>query len=302
MQTTKKFWCHYIGNDGNTPKRRNIELTNLAVLFPNIDNETCETPLWYETEVDESYSTPRADYILYAQLSDNVAVMVDYLTAHRLENMVVTDEQIETEQAAHWANWLKNHPDASDEYRQREETWCKENVEGRRRDRDRLLAQLASLQDTTNRLLGGSWVTASMLRAYEEIGSPALPKLVAIREQAIEERKHKEQAEQEERRRKQEEEARKQAEADAREQERLTQEGEKFKAGQSIAGSDVVDLCRRHGIAIHLRTVHNLQQVIVNINGKDSTCQYYRTRGKRRPQLDGCYKTARELYEYLQTV
>ena len=48
----KKFWCHYIGNDGNTPKRRSIELTNLAVLVPVIgDNEHCATPLWYETEV-----------------------------------------------------------------------------------------------------------------------------------------------------------------------------------------------------------------------------------------------------------
>lgn len=36
------------------------------------------------------------------------------------------------------------------------------------------------------------------------------------------------------------------------------------------------------------------------MNGKNGTCQYYRQRGKRRPQLDGCYKTARELYNYLQ--
>ena len=75
---------------------------------------------------------------------------------------------------------------------------------------------------------------------------------------------------------------------------------EKFRSGESISGEDVVELCRMCGIAIHLRTIHNLQQVIVNINGKGS-CQYYRQpKGKRKPQLDGCYETAGKLYEHLQ--
>ena len=116
----------------------------------------------------------------------------------------------------------------------------------------------------------------------------------------LEQREEEDRQRKEEARKQAEEEARKKAEADRQEQERLTQEAEKFKNGESIDGCDVVDLCRRYGIAIHLRTVHNLQQVIAEINGKGS-CQYYRTRGKRRPQLDGCYKTATELYNYLQT-
>ena len=42
--TTKKFWCHYIGNDGNTPKRRSIELTDIHELLPSISNEGAKTP------------------------------------------------------------------------------------------------------------------------------------------------------------------------------------------------------------------------------------------------------------------
>ena len=96
-----------------------------------------------------------------------------------------------------------------------------------------------------------------------------------------------------------EEEAKRKAEEERKEQERLTQEAEKFNNGEHISGSDVVDLCRRYGIKVHLRTVHNLQQVIYDIN-HDGYCRYYRTRSKRRPVLDGCYKTAEELYEYLK--
>lgn len=149
-------------------------------------------------------------------------------------------------------------------------------------------------------LINGAWIANATIRAYEEALSPYLPVLQELRRQALEVREAEIRKEREERRRKDEEEARKKAEAEAKEQERLTQEAEKFKQGESISGSDVVDLCRRHGIAIHLRTVHNLQQVIANINGKNSTCQYYRQRGKRIPTLDGCYKTARQLYDYLQ--
>ena len=43
---TKKFWCHYIGSDGNTPKRRSIELTDISQLLPNISNDGVKTPLW----------------------------------------------------------------------------------------------------------------------------------------------------------------------------------------------------------------------------------------------------------------
>ena len=60
---TKKFWCHYIGSDGNTPKRRNIELTDIHDVLPMVSNEGAKTPLWCEWDEDEKR------YYLYVQLS-----------------------------------------------------------------------------------------------------------------------------------------------------------------------------------------------------------------------------------------
>lgn len=299
---TKKFWCHYIGGDGNTPKRRNIELTNLSELLPNIGNEKAKTPLWYEREEDDSGYRTYVQYFLYAQLSDKVAAMITVVSASFVERMQPTDEEIEADGKKSWQKFLTEHPDASDDYKAKERKWNEENMEGRKKDRDNLLARLKLTMDYDNYLLASvsSWVKCSDIRAYEEVQSPILSGLKEIRAMGLEQREEEDRKRKEAAAKAREEEARKRAEEERQEQERLTQEAEKFKNGESIAGCDVVDLCRRYGIAIHLRTVHNLQQVIAEINGKGS-CQYYRTRGKRRPQLDGCYKTATELYNYLQT-
>lgn len=298
---TKKFWCHYVGSDGNTPKRRNIELTNLSELLPNIGNEKAKTPLWYEREEDDEGYRTYVQYFIYAQLSDKVAAMITVVSASFVERMQPTDEEIEADGKKSWQKFLTEHPDASDDYKAKEHKWNEENMEGRKKDRDNLLARLKLTMDYDNYLLSvSSWVKCSDIRAYEEVQSPILSGLKELRAMGLERREEEQRKRKEAAAKAREEEARKQAEAEAKEQERLTQEAEKFKNGESIAGCDVVDLCRRYGIAIHLRTVHNLQQVIAEINGKGS-CQYYRTRGKRRPQLDGCYKTATELYNYLQT-
>lgn len=299
--TTKKFWCHYIGSDGNTPKRRNIELTNLSELLPNIGNEKAKTPLWYEREEHDEGSRTYVQYFIYAQLSDKVAAMITVVSASFVERMQPTDEEIEADGKKSWQKFLTEHPDASYDYKAKERKWNEENMEGRKKDRDNLLARLKLTMDYDNYLLSiSSWVKCSDIRAYEEVQSPILSGLKEIRAMGLEQREEEERQRKEAAAKAREEEARKRAEEERQEQERLTQEAEKFKNGESIAGCDVVDLCRRYSIAIHLRTVHNLQQVIAEINGKGS-CQYYRTRGKRRPQLDGCYKTATELYNYLQT-
>ena len=300
---TKKFWCHYIGSDGNTPKRRNIELTDISELLPNVSNEGVKTPLWFEREEEDYGYRIYTHYHLYVQLSDKVATMVDSISDQLVERMVKTDEDIKAQGEKWMKDFLERNPNASEEYRNREAKWTEESMEGAKKDRDNLLQRLALFLDYDTVLLSGdAWIMASAIKAYEEVQSPYLPVIQELRRQAMAERERREQERKEERRKAAEEEVRKKAEAEQKEQERLTQEAEKFKNGEAIAGSDVVDLCRRYGIAIHLRTVHNLQQVIYVINGKTGTCQYYRqSKGKRRPQLDGCYKTAEELYQYLQT-
>ena len=296
--TTKKFWCHYIGSDGNTPKRRNIELMNLAELIQAIgDNEHCHTPLWYDKETD-SYNHDY--YHFYAQLSDNVAVQTQGgLSDFTLERISKTDKQID----ADWQQWKQrewaDHP-KNDVGKAKDEEFASRRATEEREERDRIIDRIRQLQDYDNYLLDGAWISGATLRAYQEAESGIWPVLEHLRKQALAERERKEQERREEAQRREEEEARKKAEAEAKEQERLTREAERFRQGESISGCDVVDLCRRHSISIHLRTVHNLQQVIANINGKNGTCQYYRQRGKHRPQLDGCYKTAAELYNYLQ--
>jgi len=297
---TKKFWCHYIGSDGNTPKRRNIELKNLASLVPAIgDNEHCETPLWYDKTTDEYNHNY---YHFYAQLSDTVAVLIIQagLSDFTLERITKTDEQIDVD----WQQWKQreweDHPKNA-VGKAKDEEFASQRAAEDRGERDRIIGGICQLKDYANYLLGsGSWVSAAALRAFQEVGSGYYPLLEIQRNEMLAERERKNQERREKDRQRAEEEARKKAEAEAKEQERLTQEAEKFRQGGSIAGEDVVELCRRYGIAVHLRTVHNLQQVIANINGKNLTCQYYRSRGKRRPVLDGCYKTAEELYQYLQ--
>jgi len=295
---TKKFWCHYIGSDGNTPKRRNIELKNLASLVPAIgDNEHCETPLWYDDSDDECIET-------YVQLSDTVAVSTLIMGIIRkvdVKVMQMTDDDIKAESHRRLKEHLECHTDYTPEQVEREREWFSTNwVNIETANRDRCLARLMAYKNYTDMLLNGSWISGATVRAYKEAGSGYYPLLEIQRSEALAERERKLQQEREEARRRAEEEARRKAEAEAKEQERLTQEAEKFRHGESIAGEDVVELCRRYGIAVHLRTIHNLQQVIANINGKNLTCQYYRSRGKRRPVLDGCYKAAEELYQYLQ--
>ena len=299
--TTKKFWCHYIGSDGNTPKRRNIELTDIHELLPLVSNDGAETPLWYEYE--------DGCYLLYAQLSDNVAVLIR--TSHTIsprmleEYLLKTDEEIDREYDEQMAvtyspESMRYHPMTPEKVAECKASW-RESFNRRKQYRDERYADLRRYQDYPNYLLdSGSWVSAAALRAFQEVGSGYYPLLEIQRNEMLAERERKNQERREKDRQRAEEEARKKAEAEAKEQERLTQEAEKFKQGESISGEDVVELCRRYGIAVHLRTVHNLQQVIADINGKNDTCQYYRQRGKRCPQLDGCYKTARELYNFLQ--
>lgn len=292
----KKLWCHYIGSYGNKPVRRRLWLTKLNKLIPAIgDNEHCETPLWFE-EVD-------GRYLLYAQLGDDVAVLViGYeIYSRMLEMMNTSDADFDAQLQEHIKNIVEDKMVVRTKERIAE--CCestKQYFEGQKKYRDDELAKVHALQDYTNVLLGGGWIAATTLCAYEEVGSSYLPVLQELRRLAMEKREQQYREYKERERQREEEEKRKEAEAEAKEQQRLTEEAKKFKDGMSIAGCDVVDLCRRYGIKVHLRTVHNLQQVISSINGKNGSCTYLRGHG-RKPVLDGCYITAEKLYDYLQT-
>lgn len=296
---TKKFWCHYIGRDGNAPKRRSIELTDLASLIPAIgDNEHCATPLWYEAK-DDGYG--HKDYFVYAQLSDTVAVRAQRgISDWNVEEINKTDEEIE----AHWNEWAEErkddpyqlHPDR--DYHAEAERYISQAKASRDELKTKEVNMLHMFMDYDTFLLTqATWIMKSELAAYADVQSPLLSTFQAIRKEFEKQReeKHRQYMERERERRK--EEHRKAEEAAAKEFERLTHEAEKYKAGEAISGSDVVELCRRYGIKVHLRTIHNLQCVISWI--KPEQCNYHSS-GKRSPKLDGCFDAAKALYDYLQ--
>lgn len=295
---TRKFWCHYIGSDGNTPKRRSIELHNLADLVPNIpDNVHCETPVWYEQIQNEDYVN---NYYLFIQLSDKVALSAPFplkcIGDEDVELMMKSDEQIADE----YHKWLKELREAYPQnYKGHEkesavyiENGIKDDI--RRRDRKRDFIKVC--QNYTKYLLGENvWISTAILKAYAEINSPFLSTLQTIRKKDLELREEEERKRREEMRKREEEEKQRQIEAEKKEQERLTEVAKKLKQGEHIKGCDVVSLCRRYGIKVHLRTVHNLQQVVLTINTNDAY-----TQPGEKAKLDGCFKTVTELYDYLQ--
>ena len=213
---TRKFWCHYIGGDGNTPKRRNIELTDIHELLPLVSNDGVKTPLWYELESDY--------YILYAQLSDNVAVMIPTwhtISARMLEEYLLkTDADIDKERDEFLAG-LTGNPGQSEESIARNKEHWRQSFEDRKKYRDARYAEIRSFQDYGNHLLAGSWVNKSQLRAFEEVGSPILSGLQEIRRIALEQREEEERAEREKRRKEREEAERKKAEERAAEDAKL---------------------------------------------------------------------------------
>lgn len=259
-RTEKKFWCHYLGKDGNTPVRRCMQLKPIGELIPELHG-VGTTPLWYLVDVDENAYSSYTYYRLYAQLSDTVAVFMQ-TALNDISLGHIKEGKQEAERYLERLNWMANFDDTL--------------------------------------LSGKAWINAAAIKAFTEANSPYLPVLEVMRKEALAEREAEEQRRREKELQEEQEAERKRKEEEAREQERVIAEGARFRNGESIAGADVVALCRMCGISIHLRTLHNLQQVIHVINGKGN-CQYYRQpRGKRKPQLDGCYDTAEKLYKHLQ--
>lgn len=289
---TKKFWCHYLGTDGNTPKRRSIELTDISELLPNVSNEGAKTPLWYDVRNEHNYN-------VYAQLSDKVAIKATMLDKKQAELMRKTDADIDRMYEKKINEILSDTLcELTEEQIEGSKKGWKQYYDNCKQERDRELGKMTILQDYDNYLLSGVWITSTVICAYKEIGSPILSGLKELRKIGLECRAEEDRQHGEEYRKQQEEEARQKAEDEAKEQERLTNEEERFRNGETIAGKDVVKLCHRHGIKMHLRTVHNLQQVVTAINGT-GRCHYQQL-GKRKPVLDGCFDVAEKLYKNFQ--
>lgn len=225
---TKKFWCHYIGNDGNTPKRRSIELTDIHELLPNVSNDGAKTPLWYEKKEDDYR---QVYYELYAQLSDTVAVNIIHmnLRPYAVERLLQSDEDIVSRHEKRLENFLAEYPKLSEERKKQDRENCEHQIAADKHERDRNMIRLKALLDYSNLLLTGTiWVCSATVRAYKEAGSGYYPLLEILRNENLAEREREEQERREEDRRRAEEEARKKAEeraAEDRKLQRLTELG-----------------------------------------------------------------------------
>jgi len=99
-------------------------------------------------------------------------------------------------------------------------------------------------------------------------------------------------------------EAEKQAQAKAKADEEMRQYEEKLLQGERIPGSMVEDLCRKHGIEMHLRTIGCLRSRITSMQMTDSNgsvrVALYRTKGGSRKIPDGAVSLFRELHSVVK--
>lgn len=172
------------------------------------------------------------------------------------------------------------------------EGWYDGYAEDCENNLNKMFSMIAAIPDA--QLNGNYYPTKAVIDAYRAAGKCDEAKQLSEHRNAIiaqreaeEKRRHKE-AEEKERKAK-EEEAREIARQIAEEEDSLRSKGR-------ITGWGVVQLCDREGINIHLRTRHNLLEVITYFEG---SAAHYRRYSKRKPCLDGCFKTLRDLKEKL---
>lgn len=146
-------------------------------------------------------------------------------------------------------------------------------------------------------MAGEFYPNMAVINAYQVAGmSQEADRLSATRARIIADRE----AEEKKRRKAAEERERKEKEAEAAEIARqIAEEEESLRTSGEISGWGVVQLCDREGISIHLRTRHNLLEVVNKFVNHGNSINYKPIQGKRAPRLDGCFETLDRLKEKL---
>lgn len=146
-------------------------------------------------------------------------------------------------------------------------------------------------------LNGTMWPNLAVVNAYTAAGmATEAAYLMAARERITKEREERRKTQEEEARRREEERRRQEAEEKAR---RIAETIKKFMENGEITGEDVVLLCDEEGIRINPRTRHNLLEVVTYFENNGNRA-HYKTYGKRKPSLDGCFTVADSLYQLLK--
>ena len=292
----QKFWCHYLAQNGNDPKRRKIELAYFDIA-PDFDNSKSVTPIWYLKNKPDNYGYVRYD--IYAQISNEVAVCIFSCNKFAIEKVCETDEQISERHDKLLEKFLSERPDMSEALKEKEREYRLSCKRDDYLSKGNYIARLVQVSNFTHYLLNYSdWIPIHAIKAYEEIQSPNIQQLMHRRDELFRQRE----LESEERRKRQEmkelERKRREDEARVNEEKRLDGEEAHFKKGGEITAHDLISLCKRHNISINPRTHHTIETHIGTITGK-GYCQYYKQRGKRSPSLRGTMTVAACLFNLL---
>lgn len=259
----RRFWCHYCGSDGNTPRRRSLELKPLEMAVSNYRpvNPFLSTPLWYIEE--QGY-----DFVaLYAQISDTVATKIDYVLPSNVQQAL--EEPEDSRRRDYWTTRLGCF-EAYDEY----------------------------LLQGDN-----SWIGSWDIKAFEEIHHPQIDALRLRRDEKIKEREREDQQRREEERKRREEKVRQEKEEEKRRLEYLKDVvTDKFRKGERINASDFLGLLDLYGIALHPRTLHLIRGKVQWLN-KDGSISYLKYHRKEsRPKFDGCWLVIDKLKNHLENI
>lgn len=145
------------------------------------------------------------------------------------------------------------------------------------------------LRDAEN----GAFVGLLSIRVFEALGRDVTP-LLRARETY---KKKQEQRRKEEK----EKEAEKRRMMDEQYRRMLDEQKQKFLEGDWITGEVFLEIARRDGFEIHIRTkgVFNRR---VNRLKKTGTISFYKPKGSRMPDFSGCHKAISAYLKFLETI
>lgn len=147
------------------------------------------------------------------------------------------------------------------------------------------------IDDTLQSAKDGSYVSQLSIRVFEQLGLDTSA-LVQAREAYLKkkEREAKEaKARREEKRRSQELEW----------QQRLDEEKRKFLAGEPVTADIFLQMVKRDGFEIHIRTQGTLNRYVSRLQNS-GTIHYRKARGCRTPDFSGCHKAIAGYLKFLE--
>ena len=88
---------------------------------------------------------------------------------------------------------------------------------------------------------------------------------------------------------------------EAKWQQELDEEKQKFLNGEYIPANMFLEITKRDGFEIHIRTKGTLNRHVCGLN-KSGSIRFYKKRGCRTPDFSGCHKAIAAYLTFLETI